>query len=102
MFEGGLLPWRLTVHVRCRRRGGEGKPDELPLPAVLPEPWILDRNSSREQEPSVAEEGQDPATRLWVREGWLIYWSSRRPTQSPLQQLETARPVGSLYLKAAP
>jgi hypothetical protein len=102
LFEGGILPWRLTVQVRCQRRGGEGKPDELLMPGVLADPWILDHNNSREQEPRVAEEGLDPASRLWAREAALVYWSARRPTVSPIKQLEASTPVPSYFLTSAP
>ena len=102
LFEGGVLPWRLTVQIRAQRRGGEGKLDELLLPGILPEPWILDRNNSREQDPRVAEDSQDPASRLWAREASLTYWSPRKPTASPLAQLEAGTPVGSYFLGGAP
>ncbi len=91
-----------TPEVRTRKRGGEGKPDELPLPALLPEPWILDRGTSREQEPHVEEDAEDKAARLWGREATLVYLSARRPTTSPIQQLETLPPVPSHYLGAKP
>ena len=48
LFEGALLPWRLTVTIKGTKRGGEGKKDELKLPALLPDPWLLDREASRE------------------------------------------------------
>ena len=102
LFEGAILPWRLSVQVRTRKRGGEGKPDELPLPALLPEPWILDRGASREQEPHVEEDAEDKAARLWSREATLVYLSARRPNTSPIQQLETLPPVPSHYLGAKP
>lgn len=103
LFEGALLPWKLTVQVRVQHKGAEGTPSQLLLPGVLPEPWILDLNESREKEPHVEKEGQEPASRLWVREAFLVYWSARRPTESPLRQLEAARPVESYFLrKAAP
>lgn len=102
LFEGALLPWRMTVHVRTQRRGGEGKPEELPLPAVLPDPWVLDRAASREKEPYVAEDAEEPAARLWAREATLAYLAARRPTTSPLRQLEELPPVPSYYLGAKP
>ena len=64
--------------------------------------WILDRNNSREQDPRVAEDSEDPASRLWAREASLTYWSAKKPTSSPLRQLEAAQPVGSYYLGGAP
>lgn len=102
LFEGVILPWRLTVQVRTQRRSGEGKPEELVMPGVLPEPWILDSNNSREQDPRVAEDSEDPASRLWAREASLTYWSAGKPTTSPLKQLEAATPVGSYYLGGGP
>ncbi|MCW8138600.1 MAG: hypothetical protein KIT58_06825 [Planctomycetota bacterium] len=102
LFEGAVLPWRLTVHVRARRRGGEGTPDELPLPGLLPTPWVLDRGASREQEPHVEEDADDAAARLWAREATLVYLAARRPTTSPIRELEGLPPVPSHYLGAVP
>lgn len=103
LFEGAVFPWRLTVQVRAQRRAEAVAPSELLLPGVLPEPWILDHNASTEKEPFVAEEAKDHAARLWAREASLVYWSARRPTVSPLRQLEEAQPVGSYFLgKGAP
>lgn len=99
LFEGAILPWRLTVQVRAQRRGANVSRDELLLPGVLPEPWILDHNESREREPTVEKEGLDPESRVWVREASLVYWSARRPTASPLRQLEESRPVSSYFLQ---
>lgn len=98
LFEGALLPWRLTVSIKGTKRGGEGKKDELKLPALLPDPWLLDREASREKEPYVAEFGAEPAAHLWAREATLAYFSARRPTESPLKQLQDGQPVESYYL----
>ena len=98
LFEGALLPWRLAVTIKGTKRGGEGKPGELKLPGLLPEPWRLDYRGSREKEPFVAEFGADPASHLWAREASLTYWSARRPTASPLKQLMEVQPVESYYL----
>ena len=97
LFEGALLPWRLTVTIKGTKRGGEGKKDELKLPALLPDPWLLDREASREKEPYVAEFGAEPAAHLWAREATLAYFSARRPTDSPLKQLQDGQPVESYY-----
>lgn len=101
LFEGAILPWKLTVQIRAQRRGASIGRDELLLPGVLPDPWILDRNESREREPTVEKEGLDPESRVWVREASLVYWSARRPTASPLRQLEAAQPVASYFLDKA-
>lgn len=98
LFEGALLPWRLAVTIKGTKRGGEGKRDELKLPGLLPGPWLLDREASREKEPYVAEFGADAAAYLWAREASLTYWSARRPTESPLKQIKEAQPVESYYL----
>jgi len=98
LFEGAILPWRLTVTLKGQRRGGEGKSEELKLPGVLPEPWLLDRKASSEKEPFVAQFGADAESHQWAREASLVYWSARRPTTSPLQQINQAQPVESYYL----
>lgn len=97
-FEGAVLPWRLSVTLKGQKRGGEGKRDELKLPGTLPAPWVLDRKASREKEPFVAQFGADAESHLWAREASLVYWSPRRPTASPLQQITQAQPVESYYL----
>ncbi|MCA8922884.1 MAG: hypothetical protein KDD82_13805, partial [Planctomycetes bacterium] len=58
-FEGALLPWRLAVSLKGQRRGGGGKLSELKLPGLLPAPWQLDREASREKEPFVSQLGAD-------------------------------------------
>jgi len=98
LFKGAILPWRLTVVLKGRRRGGEGKSDELKLPGLLPSPWRLDRNASREKDPFVAEFGADAESHLWAREATLVYWSSTKPAESPAKQLRAAQPVASFYL----
>ena len=89
---------RLAVTIKGTKRGGEGKRDELKLPGLLPSPWLLDREASREKEPYVTEFGADAAAYLWAREASLTYWSARRPTESPLKQIKEAQPVESYYL----
>lgn len=98
LFEGALLPWRLGVSLRGRRRGGQGLPSELMLPGILGAPWLLDREASREKEPFVAEFGAEPEAHVWAREASLVYWSATRPTASPSAQLRQAQPVASYYL----
>lgn len=98
LFEGAILPWKLSVQVRVQRRGDTVPDQEWGFPGILPEPWILDRNLSTEKAPFVAEEAKDHAARLWAREASLIYWSPRRPTVPPLRQLEEAQPVDSYFL----
>lgn len=98
LFEGATLPWKLTVQVRVKRRGDEVQPEQFLLPGVLPDPWILDRNASTERQPIVVEDAKDGAARLWQREASLVYLSARKPTASPLHQLEDGRPVFSYYL----
>ena len=75
-----------------------GKPEELKLPGLLPGPWLLDRKASSEKEPFVSQFGADAESHLWAREASLVYWSPRRPTASPLQQINQAQPVESYYL----
>ena len=98
LFEGAILPWRLSVAIKGRKRGGEGKPEELKLPGVLPAPWLLDRNSSREKDPFVAEFGTDADSHLWAREANLVYWAKEKPSESPAKQLRASQPVASYYL----
>ena len=98
LFEGAIIPWRLSVAIKGRKRGGEGKPEELKLPGVLPAPWLLDRNSSREKDPFVAEFGTDAESHLWAREANLVYWAKEKPSESPAKQLRAAQPVASYYL----
>lgn len=98
LFEGAILPWRLNVTVKGKRRGGEGKPEELKLPGILPGPWLLDRNASREKEPFVTEFGTDADSHLWAREASFVYWSPTKPSESPAKQIRAAQPVGSYYL----
>ncbi|HBP17418.1 MAG TPA: hypothetical protein DEA08_06465 [Planctomycetes bacterium] len=98
LFEGAILPWRLSLTLKGRRRGGEGKPEELKLPGLLSSPWLLDRNASREKAPFVAEFGADPDSHLWAREASLVYWSASKPTGSPAAQVRAAQPVESYYL----
>ena len=97
-FRGGIFPWRLNVSLKGKKRGGEGKPDELKLPGLLPAPWQLDRNNSREKDPFVAEFGADADSHLWAREASLVYWAQDKPSESPAKQLRVARPVASYYL----
>ena len=91
LFEGAILPWRLSLTLKGRRRGGEGKPEELKLPGLLSSPWLLDRNASREKAPFVAEFGADPDSHLWAREASLVYWSASKPTGSPAAQVRAAQ-----------
>lgn len=46
----------------------------------------------------MAEFGAEPAAHLWAREATLAYFSARRPTDSPLKQLQDGQPVESYYL----
>jgi len=98
LFEGATFPWRLNVTLKGKRRGSEGKLSDLKLPGLLPAPWILDRNASREKEPFVAEFGADPGSHLWAREASLVYWSASKPRSSPAAQLRAAQPVAGYYL----
>ncbi len=98
LFEGAILPWQLRVILKGKRRGGEGKSEELKLPGILPAPWLLDRNASREKEPFVTEFGADPGSHLWVREASLVYWSPTKPSESPAKQIRAAQPAASYYL----
>lgn len=80
---GGVLPFRLAMHVVVEKRGGTGLPSELPFPPVLGQPWDLDLAASTETEPVLAEKSPDPGADRWRREARLVYWSVKKPPQLP-------------------
>jgi hypothetical protein len=96
--EGGYLPWRATVSVTVYRAGGNGTAAELPLPGLLPEPWLLDRGASEEGEPELDEPGADAAQTRWKRSARLVYAAATKPTRRPLEALREAGTVESYYL----
>lgn len=98
LFEGARLPWKLTVLAKVWRVGGEGSPAELKFPRVLPDPWRLDRNASKETEPVLEQPGATAESHRWSREASLVYYSPKRPRVSPLKQLKEGSRVTSYYL----
>lgn len=101
-FDGGLLPAQLTLSVRVLLRGGEGSADELPFPAILPEPWVLDRDRSREAEPRRLSPGREAGADEWERRAELTYWAPTLPERLPGELLASAagRAVRSYYLRS--
>lgn len=84
-FQGPDLWFVLEVQVDVQLRGGTGSLKELPLPALLPAPWELDRTpgASTEGAPFQAEPNRDPAKALWRRQARLVYTTPTIPTRHP-------------------
>lgn len=102
-YVGALLPWQATVTILVERVGGTGLPSELRLPAVLGDPWRLDRNASVEGEPYEVHEDDPPdgAQQKWKREAKLIYRAARAPDGPLSPALRSGQGVASYYFQSA-
>lgn len=102
-YVGALLPWQATVSILIERVGGTGQLGELRLPALLGEPWRLDRNASTEGEPYEVHEDDPPdgAQQKWQREARLVYRSAKAPDGPLSPSLRSGAGVASYYLQQA-
>lgn len=97
--RGGFLALRCEVRVSVTRQGGTGQLDELKLPVLLGEPWVLDPGASREGLPEVEGEiATDPNANKWRREALLVYVASEPPQQDPLTELAAGDGVPTYFL----
>jgi hypothetical protein len=98
-FVGGISARKAVVEIVVSRRGGAGTKAELPFPAELGAPWLLDRTpeASTETEPFAAEDEktQDPAKTRWERHATLVYWAATRPTKGLMEELAGGKPTDS-------
>lgn len=97
---GAVTPWEASVDLEIRRTGGTGKLDELPLPALLGDPWVLDGARSTEGLPMIEERSADPEQHKWIRTASLVYVAAAQPTGNPAADLATADNVDSYFLGA--
>lgn len=101
-FVGAFLPWQATVSVTITRVGGSGLMSEMRLPALLGDPWRLDRNASVEGEPYEVQDDDPPdgAQQKWRREARLVYGSAKAPG-GPLSPTLRGGQVATYYLQHA-
>lgn len=97
---GAVTPWEASVSLEIRRTGGEGKLSELPLPAKLGDPWVLDGARSSEGLPMIEERAASPEQHKWLRAASLVYVAAAQPTGNPAADLATADNVDSYFLGA--
>lgn len=98
--RGAFLPYQATVAVTVRRQGGSGLVNELPFPAGLGGPWILDTAASSEGDPYIVERGRDSSQHVWERKAALVYQSAEAPGKRPSVELATAADVTSYLLSS--
>lgn len=86
--EGSVSAWLANVTITTERRGVTGTPKEMPFPAELGNPWVLDRDASDEDEPVLVEESPSgAANNLYRREARLVYRAGTKPKQSIIEMI---------------
>lgn len=98
--DGPLQPWKATVSVLVTRLGGNGSAEDLPLPALLPAPWALDWDESKEGSPVMEEFKANPQKARWRREATLVFKSATKPPVHPAKVIAAdGRTVPSHFLE---
>lgn len=101
--NGAFQPWTATVTLTVERLGGNGSRDELAFPGEVSvsDGWFLDRNSSSETEPVIAERGADSDQHKWLRKARLVYRRGSEPPVTVLDLLNRSQSQVKSYLYPA-
>lgn len=83
-FDGAVQPFKCVVAIQVTKRGGSGLLTELPLPPLLPGPWVLDYDESEEGAPVQEEAAAKDTPAKWVRDVRLTFWSPEPPSRHPI------------------
>lgn len=98
---GGFTAMRVTVGIKTMKSGDE----DIDLPGLLGDPYILDANASEEGEAVIEGDRQpDPAQNKYSRSARLVYRTATRPTAKDatreiLTLIRAATRVKSYYLR---
>ncbi len=77
---GSFTPYTLTVTVRKEFVGVRPVASDMPLPPLLPEPWVFDADASSEDViPRLIEPSADLNSQRWERNATLVYQSGEKP-----------------------
>lgn len=100
--ELSVGPWRpavVTVTVTMTLVKAAPKPADMPFPAILPSPLILDRNASSEDAvPRLVKAGTRDSQNTWQRSARLVYRSRSKPPATAFDGLYTKPSVRSYLL----